>query len=38
MSELGLWNPDKEPDKTDRPDMSGLGVGHVWAGAWTCPS
>jgi hypothetical protein len=26
MSELGLWNPDKEPDKTERSDMSGLGL------------
>jgi hypothetical protein len=25
MSELGLWNPDKEPDKAVRPDMSGMG-------------
>jgi hypothetical protein len=29
MSGLGLWNPNKEPDKAERPDMSGLGVGHV---------
>jgi hypothetical protein len=30
MSGLGLWNPDKELDKAERPDMSRLGVGHVW--------
>jgi hypothetical protein len=30
MSGLGLWNPDKEPDKPERPDKSGLGTGHVW--------
>jgi hypothetical protein len=30
MSELGLWNPGKEPDKAERPNMSGLGAGHVW--------
>jgi hypothetical protein len=29
MSGLGLWNPDKEPDKVERPDMFGLGVKHV---------
>jgi hypothetical protein len=26
---LGLWNPDKESNKAERPDMSGLGAGHV---------
>jgi hypothetical protein len=29
MSGLDLWNLDKEPDKADRPDMLGLGAGHV---------
>jgi hypothetical protein len=29
MSGLGLWNLNKEPDKAKRPDMSGLGAGHV---------
>jgi hypothetical protein len=29
MSEMGLWNPDKEPDKAERSDMSRLGGGHV---------
>jgi hypothetical protein len=29
MSGLGLWNPDKEPDKSERSDISGLGAGHV---------
>jgi hypothetical protein len=29
MSGLGLWNPDKEPDKAERSNMSGLGVVHV---------
>jgi hypothetical protein len=24
MSGLGLWNPDKEPSKAKRSDMSGL--------------
>jgi hypothetical protein len=27
MFGLGLWNPDKEPNKAERPDMSGLGLG-----------
>jgi hypothetical protein len=30
ISGLGLWNPDKEPDKSEKSDMSGLGAGHVW--------
>jgi hypothetical protein len=30
MSGLGLWNSDKELDKAEKPDMSGLGVKHVW--------
>jgi hypothetical protein len=30
MSGLGHWNVDKEPDKVERPDMSGLGPGHIW--------
>jgi hypothetical protein len=30
MSELGLWNSDKESDKADRSNMSGLGDGDVW--------
>jgi hypothetical protein len=25
MSELGLWNPDKKPDKAEKPNMSGMG-------------
>jgi hypothetical protein len=32
MFGLGLWNPDKAEvtqDKAERPDMSGIGVGHV---------
>jgi hypothetical protein len=29
MSGLGLWNPDKKPDKAERPDMFGLGARHV---------
>jgi hypothetical protein len=29
MSELGLWNLNKEPNKAERPDMFGLGAGHV---------
>jgi hypothetical protein len=29
MSGLGLWNPNKELDKAERSNMSGLGVGHV---------
>jgi hypothetical protein len=29
MSELGLWNPEKELDKAEWPDMSGLEAGHV---------
>jgi hypothetical protein len=29
MSGLGLWNPNNEPDKAERPNMSGLRVGHV---------
>jgi hypothetical protein len=29
MSGLGLWNPDKESDKAEKPDMSGLGAEHV---------
>jgi hypothetical protein len=29
MSGLGLWNSDKELDKAERPDMSGLEAGHV---------
>jgi hypothetical protein len=29
MSGLGLWNPNKELDKAERPNMSGLGAGHV---------
>jgi hypothetical protein len=29
MSGLGLWNLDKEPDKAEKPDMSGLGAEHV---------
>jgi hypothetical protein len=24
-----LWNPATEPDKAERPDMSGLGARHV---------
>jgi hypothetical protein len=41
MSELALWNPNKEPDKAgitkdkaERPDMFGLGAGHVWLAPW----
>jgi hypothetical protein len=30
ISGLGLWNLVKEPDKVERPDMFGLGSGHVW--------
>jgi hypothetical protein len=30
MSMLGLWNPDKELDMVDRPDMFGLGAEHAW--------
>jgi hypothetical protein len=26
MSRLGLWNPDKEPNKAERSDMSRLGT------------
>jgi hypothetical protein len=26
MFGLGLWNPDKEPDKAERPDMSKLSL------------
>jgi hypothetical protein len=26
---LGLWNLDKELNKAERPDMFGLGAGHV---------
>jgi hypothetical protein len=26
MSGLGLWNPDKEPDKAEGTDMFGLGL------------
>jgi hypothetical protein len=29
MFGLGLWNLDKESDKPERPDMSGLGARHV---------
>jgi hypothetical protein len=29
MSRKCLWNPAIEPDKAERPDMSGLGAGHV---------
>jgi hypothetical protein len=29
MPRLGLWNLDKELDKTERQDMFGLGAGHV---------
>jgi hypothetical protein len=29
ISELGLWNAKKESDKAKRPNMSGLGAGHV---------
>jgi hypothetical protein len=29
MSGLDLWNQDKEPDKAERPDKSGLGAGHA---------
>jgi hypothetical protein len=29
MSGLGLWNSKKESDKAEKPDMSGLGAGHV---------
>jgi hypothetical protein len=25
MFGLGLWNPDKEPDKAERPEMSRMG-------------
>jgi hypothetical protein len=31
MSEFGLWNPDKEPDKAERSNMSGQGAGHVYS-------
>jgi hypothetical protein len=30
MSGLGLWNLDKELDKAERSDMSGLGAELVW--------
>jgi hypothetical protein len=29
MSGHHLWNPDAKPDIAERPDMSGLGPGHV---------
>jgi hypothetical protein len=29
MSGLGLCNPNKDSDKAERLNMSGLGVGHV---------
>jgi hypothetical protein len=29
MSSQGHWNLATEPDKAERPDMSGLGAGHV---------
>jgi hypothetical protein len=30
MSGKCLWNLATEPDKAERPDMSGLGDRHVW--------
>jgi hypothetical protein len=30
MSEEHLWNLATESDKAERPNMSGLGAGHVW--------
>jgi hypothetical protein len=30
MSDQPLCNPVTEPDKAERVDISGLGVGHVW--------
>jgi hypothetical protein len=30
MSSQGHWNSATESDKAERPDMSGLGAGHVW--------
>jgi hypothetical protein len=30
MSGQCHWNPATEPDKAKRPNMSGLGFGHVW--------
>jgi hypothetical protein len=29
MSGLDLWNPDKEPNKAEQPNMSRLGARHV---------
>jgi hypothetical protein len=29
MSGHRLWNPAAKPDNAERPDMSGLGAGHV---------
>jgi hypothetical protein len=29
MSGQSHWNPATGPDKAERPDMSGLGAGHV---------
>jgi hypothetical protein len=29
MANQSHWNPATEPNKTERSDMSGLGVGHV---------
>jgi hypothetical protein len=37
MSGQSHWNPATEPDKVERPDMSGMGAGHVrpdWSFWW----